>query len=154
MTVQWQEYDHPEPKETTSGYEPTLTGGKNRGPPFYFVCERGVYVLKLKDKNYYVGCSSQLTERMEQHFTGNGSIWTEEHTPVEVIEVTPMPDATVREMEQKEEQRTGELMERHGVENVRGSFWCRLDLDECPPLPRNTREHDTSSLDKIANEFL
>jgi len=35
-----------------------------------------IYILKLQDDKYYVGKTNHLNFRLENHFTGTGSIWT------------------------------------------------------------------------------
>ena len=40
-----------------------------------------VYVLELEGGNYYVGMSHNLSQRLAQHFSGNGAKWTKLHKP-------------------------------------------------------------------------
>lgn len=84
-----------------------------------------VYVLELKNNNYYVGYSEQLETRFEQHFNGEGSEWTKLHRPIRVIEVVPADKST-------EKTKTIEYMKKYGVEHVRGSYWCQVILRNRP----------------------
>ena len=88
--------------------------------------EGHVYTLRLENKCYYVGWSSQIHVRIAQHFLGNGSKWTNLHPPIEVLSVLQgdyvMEQAT-----------TIAMMCRHGWEKVRGGPWCSIELS-CPPL--------------------
>ena len=47
-----------------------------------------IYVLKLIDDRYYVGRTGNILRRIEEHFTGVGSIYTINYSPIKVIEVT------------------------------------------------------------------
>lgn len=135
MTVTWQTFDEDEPFGVITD-KPTRTGGEYRGPPFKFTVNKGIYVLELEDNNYYVGSSSDLTRRMEEHFTGNGSMWTEKHHPKRVVSVFQCTDdESVEDMENIEKYKTAMLMREHGTENVRGGPWAHPDLSICPDLP-------------------
>ena len=46
-----------------------------------------IYVLKLIDDRYYIGRTSNIIIRLEQHFTNNGSIYTKMYNPLNVIEI-------------------------------------------------------------------
>jgi predicted GIY-YIG superfamily endonuclease len=86
--------------------------------------EGHVYTLRLENKCYYVGWSSQINVRIAQHFLGVGSKWTKLHPPIEVLSVVQgdyvMEQAT-----------TIAMMCRHGWEKVRGGPWCSIELS-CP----------------------
>ncbi len=45
-----------------------------------------IYILKLEGGNYYVGRSTNLKQRIKDHFDGNGSAWTNLHKPKELID--------------------------------------------------------------------
>ena len=46
-----------------------------------------VYVLELEDNRYYVGRTSNFIQRMNEHFTSNGSIYTKKYKPIKIIEI-------------------------------------------------------------------
>lgn len=41
-----------------------------------------LYVLELEGGNFYVGITSDLSRRYEQHMTGSGAVWTSTHKPL------------------------------------------------------------------------
>lgn len=84
-----------------------------------------VYVLLLEEKKYYVGYSEQLETRLLSHFQNDGSVWTKKYKPIEVLEIS-------RGGKDIEEQKTLEMMRKHGWQNVRGSYWCQINL-KFPP---------------------
>ena len=49
--------------------------------------ELWIYVLLCKDNYYYVGRTSNPSKRLEDHFVGDGSVWTQLHSPLKVLEV-------------------------------------------------------------------
>lgn len=44
--------------------------------------ESYVYVLILKDYNYYVGYTKNISRRLYNHFNSIGSSWTRLHKPI------------------------------------------------------------------------
>jgi len=79
-----------------------------------------VYVLGLEDGCYYVGITFNFNHRMSQHFGGFGSKWTTLHKPVK-LETIIFPGSKARENEM-----TLQMMEKHGIEKVRGGKWCTM----------------------------
>jgi predicted GIY-YIG superfamily endonuclease len=46
-----------------------------------------VYVLKLEHNKFYVGWSERgYQERVQEHFDGIGSAWTQEHPPIMLMQ--------------------------------------------------------------------
>ena len=88
------------------------------------------YVLKLENDNYYVGITSNLNYRYSQHLCGNGSLWTRQHKPINIMSVEIGGDDLERS-------KTLELMEKYGWERVRGSYWCKIDLKTNPLIKQN-----------------
>jgi cellular nucleic acid-binding protein len=87
-----------------------------------------VYVLKLEDGKYYVGKSDDPEQRISRHFSGFGSAWTREYSPIKVIEIR-------RNVSRFEEDKlTKEYMEKYGIDNVRGGAYTQVNL------PENARE--------------
>jgi len=84
-----------------------------------------VYVIECTGDRYYVGTTTDLEHRLEQHFEGYGSEYTKEHPPERVIMVTEGGQETEKWL-------TLELMERYGWENVRGYAWSRVEMDRPP----------------------
>jgi len=79
-----------------------------------------IYVLRLIEDRYYIGRTSNILIRIEQHFKGEGSIYTKEYKPIKVIEINE------EETKYDEETKTIEYMERYGWEKVRGAQWCSI----------------------------
>lgn len=91
-----------------------------------------IYVLKLVDDRYYVGRTSNILKRMEEHFTVGGSIYTKKYRPLKIIEV-------VEELTKEDERlKTLEIMEKYGWEKVRGACWCSLEIKN-PNIRKNKK---------------
>ena len=43
------------------------------------------YVLRCRDGSYYVGSTTNLDARMQQHHSGTGSVYTSTRRPVELV---------------------------------------------------------------------
>jgi predicted GIY-YIG superfamily endonuclease len=81
-----------------------------------------IYVLQLIEDRYYVGRTSNILRRVEEHFTMGGSIYTKKYKPIKVIEVQ-------EELTSDDERiKTLEIMEKYGWEKVRGACWCSLEI--------------------------
>lgn len=86
------------------------------------ITKKYVYVLKLIDDRYYVGRTSNILRRINQHFTGIGAKYTKKFKPIKVIDI-------ILELTRYDEKmKTLEMMEKYGWEKVRGACWCSLDI--------------------------
>jgi predicted GIY-YIG superfamily endonuclease len=83
-----------------------------------------LYVLELEDGKYYVGTTHNLQRRFQEHVDGAGSAWTRQHPPL-AIERSVAVDGPLHE-----DRVTKELMLKHGIENVRGGSYCKIELDD------------------------
>jgi predicted GIY-YIG superfamily endonuclease len=102
-----------------------------------------IYVLELIDNRYYVGRTGNILKRIEEHFTGCGSIYTMKYNPIKVIEV-------VEELTKKDERnKTLEMMSKYGWEKVRGAGWCSLEINKPNDKYKNkkTRELIINDID-------
>jgi predicted GIY-YIG superfamily endonuclease len=81
-----------------------------------------IYILELEGGNYYVGKSENIDSRINDHFTGRGSIWTKAHTPIKVLE--KRSETSIHD----EENITLEMMYKYGIEKVRGGSYCKKSL--------------------------
>ena len=97
-----------------------------------------IYVIKLKNNKYYVGQSQNVNQRIKQHERGEGSVWTQKHKPVEVMEVRKNVSAF------DEDKITKEYMAKYGVENVRGGSYSQIQLSD-KQEEIVTREIDTAT---------
>lgn len=83
-----------------------------------------IYTLQLENNKYYVGKSKNISNRILQHFSDQGSSWTKSYKPIKVISQIPSTDAF------DEEKYTLLAMDRYGIDNVRGGSYCRLILSK------------------------
>lgn len=82
-----------------------------------------IYVLRLKGGKYYVGKTDDVERRYAQHVSGKGSAWTRKYPPVKLQKIYKR--ASVFD----EDKVTKELMQKHGIENVRGGAYVSVELD-------------------------
>lgn len=86
-----------------------------------------VYVLRLQNEKYYVGITTNLQRRLDEHQqrSHNSSAWIKQHGPVvRVVETFENCDNF------DEDKYTKLYMSRYGIENVRGGSYCQLVLSQ------------------------
>lgn len=83
-----------------------------------------LYVLELQGGKYYVGQTKNLQKRFQEHVDGDGSVWTRKYAPIAIVSSVALDGAL------HEDRVTKELMLEHGIDNVRGGSYCRIDLDD------------------------
>ena len=83
-----------------------------------------LYVLQCEKGKYYVGKTSDVMRRFEEHKSGKGSAWTTKYKPTKLIECKPISSP------HDENNRTKELMEKHGIEHVRGGVYAQIVLPD------------------------
>lgn len=83
-----------------------------------------IYILKLQGGNYYIGKSSDPQARIQQHFEGRGSGWTQLHKPVKVEKIIKGTSAF------DEDRYVKEYMAKHGINKVRGGSYVAANLNE------------------------
>lgn len=88
-----------------------------------------LYVLALADSCFYVGLTSDIDNRMAQHFAGEGTEWTKLHAPQQVLHTICTGTKDGRAAEQMEDEATLTLMLRHGIDKVRGGHFCYPDQE-------------------------
>lgn len=86
------------------------------------------YILRLIENKYYVGITSNIEKRMNQHFSGQGAKWTKIYKPLEIIEIEPFTHKW------QESYTTLITMKKYGIENVRGGPWCQINLIIYPKI--------------------
>lgn len=89
-----------------------------------------LYTLKLKDNCWYVGTTTDLRSRFQQHLNGYGAEWTKKHKPIEIstkypVMHLPYPHDVCRLEEGKQVKR---IMMDVGIEKVRGGSYLRSEL--------------------------
>lgn len=81
-----------------------------------------IYILKLKHGKYYVGKTENPEKRIDDHFQGNGSTWTRKYKPLKIHKIIEKCDSF------DEDKYTLIMMEKYGIENVRGGSFCSVKL--------------------------
>lgn len=84
-----------------------------------------VYSLNLKGGNKYVGYTENPSERISQHFSGNGSKWTQKHKPVSVNSIQEV--SSVAYAKKLETIIYHKMKDYHGGSKVRGAGNTRSD---------------------------
>ena len=79
--------------------------------------ETDIYKLKLENGKKYIGKTTNIERRLNEHFTGNGSQVTKKFAPhkAQVIETIPGYFANIAEQEH-----TNDNINKYGYDNVRG----------------------------------
>jgi len=77
-----------------------------------------VYVLKLSNNKYYIGKTSDISKRIQQHFSGEfGSKWTRKYKPEKLVK-------TVNSVDEFDEDKWVKIyMKKYGIDNVRGGTY-------------------------------
>lgn len=88
-----------------------------------------IYVLALENGYFYVGLTGDVVSRTAKHAAGKGAEWTKLHPPVRRLDAVCTGTRDGREAEQMEDEITIALMERHGIDKVRGGHFCYLDQE-------------------------
>jgi len=81
-----------------------------------------VYVLELVGGKYYVGTTSNIAIRYQQHLDGQGSSWTHKYPPISLLKIYQNTSPF------DEDRITKEYMAIYGIDNVRGGSYVRLQL--------------------------
>jgi hypothetical protein len=83
-----------------------------------------VYLIECESGKYYVGRTNCVDKRILQHFTGNGSKWTQLYKPIKVVKILDGSDIF------EEEKQTYLAMDKYGIDNVRGGCYSAIKLSE------------------------
>jgi len=83
-----------------------------------------IYLLKQRDKKWYVGRTQDVERRWQQHLDGKGegSAWTSVYTPLKLTILEEDGDAY------DEDKHVKKQMEKYGIDNVRGGSYCNFHL--------------------------
>jgi len=83
-----------------------------------------IYVLQCEKGKYYVGKTTDVMRRYEEHQSGKGSVWTNKYKPTRLVEcklmVTPHDENNL----------TKDLMKKYGIEHVRGGSYAQVTLPD------------------------
>ena len=86
---------------------------------------KGVYRLQLTNNKYYIGKSDNIEKRIWCHMNDNGSYWTRKYKVIKRLQ--PITDVTNSKFWELEE--TLENINKHGIDNVRGSMFSKITLN-------------------------
>lgn len=81
-----------------------------------------IYILKLENNKYYVGKTTNLKKRINDHKTGNGCSWTTKHRYKELLDTINNHDNF------DEDKYTKIYMRKYGINNVRGGSYSNMIL--------------------------
>ena len=79
-----------------------------------------IYKMNLEGGKKYVGKTTNVDRRMDQHFSGNGSKVTKKFKPIDAKVVDEVPGFFSDAVEQDY---TEEYINKYGYENVRGGMY-------------------------------
>ena len=74
------------------------------------------YVLLLEEGRIYVGLTTNLANRLRNHFNGTGAKWTKLYSPVKLINLYSGD---------REDEITDLYIEHYGWQLVRGGYYCQ-----------------------------
>jgi hypothetical protein len=95
-----------------------------------------VYVLQLKGGFIYVGQSSNIERRIQQHLSGKGAMFTKRHKPTGVV--LPRLGKVEGAGDSGERQEVLLQMRKHGMHRVRGWKYCNDKLSKTEVLDINS----------------
>ena len=98
---------------------------------------RWVYVLRLVGSslgghyapNWYVGQTNDIPARIQEHWTGQGSKWTQAYPPISVVECTEIPNGDAMGFEIA---KFTEYALKYSWQRVRGGSFTRVDSGPPP----------------------
>ena len=99
-----------------------------------------IYKMNLEGGKKYVGKTTDVDRRMDQHFSGNGSKVTQKFKPKSAKEIDSCPGFFSKELEQYHTEKTIEKLVKQGVNpiNAKISILGLTFKENCPDL-RNTK---------------
>lgn len=81
-----------------------------------------LYVLELSNKKYYVGKTTDIMRRYEEHKNGKGSAWTSKYKPLKMLLCRALEGV------HDENNTTKDYMKKYGIEHVRGGSYTQMVL--------------------------
>ena len=79
-----------------------------------------IYKMNLEGGKKYVGKTTDVDRRMDQHFSGNGAKVTKKFKPIDAKVVDEVPGFFSDDVEQEY---TEKYIDKYGYENVRGGMY-------------------------------
>jgi predicted GIY-YIG superfamily endonuclease len=115
------------PKIATAPVVPVPKPKIKPSAPLIATTHTFIYILLLKDNKIYVGKTSNLTRRTDDHMNNKGSMWTKMYPPTGVT--LPRLGNIEGDGDAAERDETLKYMYKYGVQNVRGWRYVQLYLD-------------------------
>ena len=81
-----------------------------------------IYILQCQNGKYYVGKTDDLATRLQKHFEGHGSIWTQRYRPIRVVNTYSCYTSF------DEDKFTKIYMKKYGIQNVRGGSYTQMKI--------------------------
>jgi len=81
-----------------------------------------IYVLECIGGKFYVGKTNNIEMRIQEHFDGNGSLFTSQFQAIRLLQTKEMKSPL------DEDQTVKEYMAKYGILNVRGGSYSQLTL--------------------------
>jgi predicted GIY-YIG superfamily endonuclease len=81
-----------------------------------------LYVLQCEKGKYYVGKTTDVMKRFDEHKSGKGSVWTTRYKPVKMLECRAITN------DHDENNVTKDYMKKYGIEHVRGGTYAQTIL--------------------------
>lgn len=101
-----------------------------------------LYVLECVDDQYYVGITSDMKRRYQQHSLGIGANFTARHRPIRIFDQVDIGEMLIEEAEKYEDARVIELIFAIGLNHVRGGKYFRGNTKH-KKLRQDYKELDT-----------
>ena len=83
-----------------------------------------IYILELENNKFYVGKTSKIEKRFNDHINGQGSEFTKIYKPIQIYKI-------YKELSEFDEDNyTKKYMKLFGIDNVRGGTYCNVVLSK------------------------
>lgn len=84
-----------------------------------------IYVLELMNGKFYIGQTTNLKKRINEHRLGRGASWTNKYPPKKIVEIEEYPEGT--NLYTYEDDKTIKYILLYGLYNVRGGQFTTLE---------------------------
>jgi hypothetical protein len=99
-----------------------------------------IYKMNLQNGKKYIGKTTDVDRRMDQHFSGNGSKVTKKFKPISGEVIDEVPGFFSDDVEHEY---TEEYIEKHGYGNVRGGYYTNSKTLKYQPKKKTTKKNVT-----------
>jgi len=81
-----------------------------------------LYVLQCKSNKYYIGKTTDIMRRYQEHQSGKGSSWTTKYPPIRIELCRPLQG------DHDENNITKDYMKKYGIEHIKGGIYTQVYL--------------------------